>query len=273
MIIPRITQNKTESNNEGSEPFNYYISWFQSGASGRVPIAELPTDVTNPSNIVFVYETGNFINWDSEEVPSGGQSSSGKYGYDTLLFNRLATNLGEPVNVVKHAIGGTAVKFATNTGNGDWNIASTQIFDNYPILRQRIINAENYIRQVLGKTPNLLAILTDGGETDSLQSDKDTFKTDFINVINGFKSLATWTNEPITIHRELGLNQNGVNQWMIDAQNEFANNDSQNGGIDDYYLIPNTGFTLLDTVHLDAQSVNSQANQALVILENQLSTL
>lgn len=242
---------------EPREGIKVALVWGQSNIDGRVPGANLPVDCTNPTSKIKIYD-GKFISWDYSKPPAMFTYSD-QYGADTIMFQRLSDDLGETMYVAKKSRGGTAVKQSSG-GVGDWNVKSHETVDHYRVFIGRINNTKNYIEQILGKTFIPTFIWADIGETDSLASNKPSFKTDFKNTIAGIRAASGDLNLPV-VHRELGLYQSGVQQWMIDAQNEFKSE------ISNYYLIPNTGFTLMDSYHLDAESTEDYADQVRTLVK------
>lgn len=248
-------------NGSGKEKVYVPIFWGQSGMDGRVNLSNLPIDIPNPSDKVFNFWNGDWNPWEAGKQPVSFTNST-NYSHDTILLNRLADYLGANAYGVKLAKGGSGVK-PIPAGVGDWHINSTGLDDLWLPLRQRILDVKAYVEITLNKEFVVPFIMMDIGETDSSYTDYPlaTCKQDYKDLFAALRGLVGGTYIPI-IHRELGLNQSGVQQFYIDMQNDFAN-----GEVVNYNLIPNTGLTMFDGIHLDDASVNSVANQALELVK------
>lgn len=231
----------------------------QSNLDGRNDIVDLPIDIVNPSLTVKFYNSGLLDFFDCTVAPPRFASTP-SYSADTIMFNRLADNLGEDVYLVKKSRGGTCF-FTPNPSpeKGDWNIASTGVNDHYLPFVQRILNTKNYCEKVLFTNFNPLFLWIDIVETDAIASTKALYKTNQTDFINAIRTLVGNPTLPI-VAREMGSNQTGFVQDIQDAQNELATE------ITNYTLIPSTGFTMFDGVHLDASSTEDYATQVLAVV-------
>tara|TARA_R110002051_G_C8700203_1_gene494276 strand:- start:12 stop:845 length:834 start_codon:yes stop_codon:yes gene_type:complete len=241
----------------------------QSNIDARNLIEELPNDVTNPSTIVKTYECG-LRDWDSTISPASGvDGSTQAFSSDTVALNRLATNLGETVYVVKRSKSGSHFYVQDDNVNlvaGDWNINSNQYVDYFPSFMTRLRSAKVYTEQVLGKNFKLVYLWCDIFEEDSRNSTKEQLAIDFKEFVDAVREFAEDPLLPI-IHREIMLSQRDITQWGIDLQNEFATQGHPNY-IENYNLIPSTGITLQDASHLDTAGSLLVADRALPILTN-----
>ena len=271
MMKSWITSLNTSDNNSGvaSETVKVLIIMGQSNIDGRNLLVDLPADITNPSSLVKLYNSG-WQDWNSTKPPGTGRGDSSAYSSDIIATQRLATSLGETIYVVKVSQGGTHFYKDTNDINqidADWNIASTGFYDLYPKLINSINNAENYIK-ASGKKMEVVGLWCDIFESDSIVSTKAQLNIDFKDFINAIRTRVGKPNLPI-IHRAVSINQLGyVVQDIIDLQTEFATQGHPNY-IENYNLIPSTDITMqVDNVHLDSASTEIIADRVLPILTN-----
>ena len=224
----------------------------QSNIDGRADIVGLPSDIENPTPLVKYYQNSSWNDWDCTKPPARWASLDNSFAHDTIWLQRLAEDLNENIYIVKKSRGGTTFKQTTNV-KGDWNISSTEPENHYLEFIRRLTNTKNYVEQVEFKNFELSGLVVDIFESDNDISDVPTLTTDFKNFITKIREFANNQNLPI-LHRRLNIIQNGVDQWVIDLQDFFANNTEAQGGIDNYYLVDGEGTTFFDGVHLDAVS-------------------
>lgn len=242
------------------DPINYqdvYAIFGQSNIDGRNALP-LPVGYENPTDKVKIQNNGAWIDWDCSKPPVMFTTVS-QYAADTIFLQMMYAYKGEIQYAIKKSRGGTAFRESIG-GNGDWNIDSIEAEDHYLPFRQRIVNTKNLIESN-GDVMRVKFIWADIGETDSLVSDKATFKADFKNFILRIRQLIGDLRVPV-VHRKLQLIQSGVTQWMLDAQEEFAS-----GEINDYFLIRNT-YTLQDAYHLDDASTLQYATDVFDLVKD-----
>lgn len=228
----------------------------QSQVDGRIPIAQLPVDVTNPSSIVKFYAQGAWNNFDcTATYPSFADTPN--YGFDTVLLNRLATNLGQTVYFVKNSRGATAFDYNGNLSTGEWRVGKIAPDDHYWKFIRRLKSTKAFI-EYNGDTMEMPFLLPSIGYTDSQFSNLTDFKANFTAFVNEVKSIVGNPNLPI-IWAQFKNTQGSLGAFIIQAQAELA------------VEIPNMSLltspqTYLDTIHYDAATASNIANEALPII-------
>jgi hypothetical protein len=225
------------------------IIWVmgQSNIDGRNNINDsLPSGFTDPTSKVKTYNGGaDWIDWDAG-APPYQFTTGGQFAADFLALQMLSDSLSETIYVIKKSRGGTSF-LQSGDARGDWNVNSTDVEDHYLPFISRLDAQANFTDNLENRDTNIVWGWMDIGETNAVNSTKKEFIDDASDFID---SMLVYSQKPnLTIFwRELGLNQSGVTQPYIDAQNEMQTI------YPNIILVDNDNFVMFDGIHLDVAS-------------------